>query len=77
VGANDVINNEPYLKEWAIIIADWIKEGLHPYIFTHSPDKVSQPTIARRFHQLLSELIEINPMPAWPVDRQSEQLDLF
>ncbi|GAA5523172.1 DUF72 domain-containing protein [Aliifodinibius salicampi] len=77
VGANDVINNEPYLKEWAIIIADWIKEGLHPYIFTHSPDKVSQPTIARRFHQLLSDLIEINPMPAWPIDRQSEQLNLF
>ncbi len=77
VGANDVINNEPYLKEWAIIIADWIKEGLHPYIFTHSPDKVSQPTIARRFHQLLSDLIEINSMPAWPIDRQSEQLDLF
>lgn len=77
VGANDPLNNEAYLKEWAIIIADWIKEGLHPYIFTHSPDKVSQPKIARRFHQILSELIEINPMPAWPVEGQDEQLDLF
>lgn len=77
VGANDVLNNEAYLKEWAIVIADWIKEGLHPYIFTHSPDKVSQPPIARKFHQLLLELIEINPMPAWPIDRQDEQLDLF
>src|SRR5699024_4691124 len=45
VGANEVANNEPYLKEWAIVTADWIKEGLHPYIFTHSPDKVSQPAI--------------------------------
>ncbi|SHF77031.1 Uncharacterized conserved protein YecE, DUF72 family [Fodinibius roseus] len=77
VGANDVLNNEPYLKEWAIVIADWIKEGLHPYIFTHSPDKVSQPPIARKFHQLLAELIEINPMPPWPVERQNEQLGLF
>ncbi|MCW9706932.1 DUF72 domain-containing protein [Fodinibius salsisoli] len=77
VGANDALNNESYLKEWAIVIADWIKEGLHPYIFTHSPDKVSQPPIARKFHQLLSELIEMEPMPAWPIERQDEQLDLF
>lgn len=77
VGSNDVLNNEPYLKEWAIIVADWIKEGLHPYVFTHSPDRVSQPAIARRFHQILSGLIELNPMPVWPVDRQDEQLGLF
>ena len=77
VGANDALNNEPYLKEWAIVIADWIKEGKHPYIFTHSPDKKSQPAIARKFHQILSELTEMNPMPAWPIERQDEQLDLF
>lgn len=77
VGSNVPAENEPYLKEWAIIIADWIKEGLHPYIFTHSPDKVSQPPIARKFHSLLSEMIEMNPMPAWPIERQNEQLDLF
>ncbi|MDZ7716650.1 MAG: DUF72 domain-containing protein [Balneolaceae bacterium] len=77
VGANDALNNEPYLKEWAIVIADWIKEGKHPYIFTHSPDKKSQPAIARKFHQLLSGLIEMNPMSAWPIERQDEQLDLF
>ena len=77
VGANDAINNEAYLKEWAIIVADWIKEGLHPYVFTHSPDKVSQPQIARSFHSMLSDLIDINPMPTWPIDGQDEQLDLF
>ncbi|MDX1585284.1 MAG: DUF72 domain-containing protein [Balneolaceae bacterium] len=77
VGANDALNNEPYLKEWAIIIADWIKEGLHPYIFTHAPDSKYQPPIARKFHQLLSELIDMNPMPAWPIERQNEQLNLF
>lgn len=77
VGANDALNNEPYLKEWAIIIADWIKEGLHPYVFTHAPDSSKQPPIARKFHQLLSEMIQMNPMPPWPVERQDEQLDLF
>lgn len=77
VGSNDPVPNEPYLKEWAIVVADWIKEGLHPYIFTHSPDKVSQPQNARRFHQLLSDLIDMNPMPKWPKERQNEQMDLF
>lgn len=77
VGSNDPVGNEPYLKEWAIIVADWIKEGLHPYVFTHSPDKVSQPPNAKKFHYLLSKLINIDPMPKWPIDRQDEQLDLF
>jgi len=77
VGSNDPVSNEPYLKEWAIVVADWIKEGLHPYVFTHSPDKVSQPPIARKFHQLLSELIEMDPMPKWPKERQNEQMNLF
>lgn len=77
VGSNDPVGNEPYLKEWAIVVADWIKEGLHPYVFTHSPDKVSQPPIARKFHAFLSQMIEMNPMPKWPVERQDEQMDLF
>ncbi len=77
VGANDVLNNETYLKEWAIVVADWIKEGKHPYIFTHSPNPVGQPPIARRFHQILSGLIEINPMPPSPAERQDKQLGLF
>lgn len=77
VGSNDPVANEPYLKEWAIVVADWIKEGLHPYIFTHTPDKVSQPENARRFHQLLSDLIDMDPMPKWPKERQNEQMDLF
>lgn len=77
VGSNDPVANEPYLKEWAIVVADWIKQGLHPYFFPHSPDKVSQPAIARKFHYLLSELVKMEPMPAWPNERQNEQMNLF
>ena len=77
VGSNDPVGNEAYLKEWAIVVADWIREGLHPYIFTHSPDKVSQPPIARKFHQLLSALVDMEPMPQWPIERQDKQMNLF
>ncbi len=77
VGANDVLNNETLLKEWAIVVADWIKEGKHPYIFTHAPNQIGQPPIARKFHQMLSNLIKVNSMPAAPFERADEQLGLF
>lgn len=75
-GTNDPLNNEVYLKEWAIVVADWINEGLHPYVFIHSPDKISQPKLCTYFHFLLSELIELPPLPEWPINRES-QLGLF
>jgi len=77
VGANDELNNEVYLKEWAIVTADWIKEGLHPYFFIHAPDTFFAPVLARRFHSELSKLIELQPMPEWPSERKDEQLNLF
>lgn len=76
VGTNDKLNNEAYLKEWAIVVADWIKEGKHPYVFIHSPDKVSQPMLNTYFHELLSELIQVPQLPEWPVNREA-QLGLF
>ena len=77
VGANDILNNEAYLKEWAIIVADWIKDDLHPYVFIHAPDTVRGPKLARYFHQVLTRFINLSPMPQWPIDRQNEQLGLF
>lgn len=77
VGSNDILNNEPYLKEWAIIVAEWIGEGLHPYVFIHAPNKVEQPKLCGHFHKLLSELIALPPLPGWPVNFQDKQLGLF
>lgn len=77
VGTNDILNNEPYLKEWAIIVAEWIDDGLHPYVFIHAPDKKEQPKLCRYFHKQLSNLIELSPLPDWPADRQDKQLGLF
>lgn len=77
VGANDILNNEAHLKEWAIITADWIKDGLHPYVFIHSPDTLHAPKLARYFHQVLSRFVDLEPMHQWPVDQQNEQLGLF
>lgn len=77
VGANDVLNNETYLREWAIIIADWIRDGKHPYMFIHAPETLHAPALARFFHKELSKLIGLAPMPDWPVERKDKQLGLF
>lgn len=77
VGANDIANNEAYLKEWAIMIADWIRSGKHPYIFIHSPDTFYAPSLATFFHNELANLIDLAPMPEWPVHRSNKQLGLF
>lgn len=77
VGGNRVIDNEAYLKEWAIILADWIRSGLHPFIFIHTPDTTYAPSLARYFHHELSKLIEIEPLRDWPAERENKQLGLF
>ena len=79
VGVNDPMNNETYLKEWAIIVAEWIKEGKHPYFFVHTPDQYYGPWAARFFHRMLARLMpSVGELPEFPAERpSSEQLDLF
>ena len=76
VGSNDTLNNASYLKEWAIVVADWITSGKHPYIFIHTPDIISQPLVAAYFHEVLGRLIELPPLPNWPANVE-QQLGLF
>lgn len=76
LGTNDILNNEVYLTEWAIVVADWIKDGLHPYVIISTPNLVSEPDLSTHFHKLLVNLIKIAPLPEWPIHRKS-QLDLF
>ena len=76
LGTNDILNNEVYLREWAIVVADWIKEGLHPYVIIQTPDVASEHILSTHFHRLLVGLIKISPLEEWPINRAS-QLGLF
>jgi uncharacterized protein YecE (DUF72 family) len=80
VGHNAVDENEAYLKEWAIVVAEWIKEGLHPYVFIHAPDEYYAPENARFFHNELAKLINLDPLPPFPAEQElpnAGQLGLF
>lgn len=77
VGGNDILSNEAYLKEWAMMAAGWVQKGQLPYLFIHSPDTLHAPKLARYFHSKLRQLTDVGTMPIWPAEREDEQLGLW
>jgi uncharacterized protein YecE (DUF72 family) len=78
VGRNRVELVDQYLAEWAVVVADWIRSGLEPVVFTHAPDDAKAPELARRFCGELSKVLpqgEEIKLPELP--KQPRQLDLF
>ena len=51
VGRNRIELAEHYVQQWLPIIAQWINEGLEPYVFTHAPDDRFAPQFAKLFWQ--------------------------
>ena len=81
VGSNQIEPNLPRLTYIATLVAQWIDQGLDPYLFMHSPDDYVPPQLCRTFHQLLSNHVkekDIGTMPNWPGETVTkEQLNLF
>ena len=76
VGRNTPEQADPWLEELAPAIAEWIGQGLHPYVFIHAPDDTFAPPLAERFHRCLR-----SRLPSLPeLDLRaahSDQLELF
>ena len=74
VGRNDVQRVTPWIREWAPVVAGWIIGGLTPYVFTHTPDELYAPNLARAFHnELQRHTHRVQEMEAWPGESLSEQ----
>lgn len=58
VGRNNVIESRMWIEEWVDVVAGWIRDGLNPYVFTHSPDDTLAPEFAREFHARLTDVLE-------------------
>ncbi len=72
VGRNQLSDVTPWIEEWAPVIADWLQQGLTPYIFTHAPDDRFAPEFARMLHnRIRSFRPELPPMPPWPGEKPS------
>ena len=80
VGRNELERNLPWIHEWSLKIAGWIKAGLHPLVFTHCPDERFAPYFARMFHEELLRHVDGSPMSPWAGESEShppKQLELF
>lgn len=81
IGRNDPALVEKWCDEWAPIVADWIRDGLTPYVFTHAPHDLFAPDLTRLFHaHLMRELPDLAPLPQWPAEvapKREQQLKLF
>ncbi len=80
VGRNNLELSANVIAQWSKIVAGWLKNGLTPYIFAHTPNDQFAPEMARLFEQsvrnhvgeLAREWPEIPRLPAKP-----RQLDLL
>ena len=82
VGRNNLDEVQPWIAEWAPIIASWLKAGLSPFVFTHAPDDRYAPEFARRLHREIRQFVpEIAELPKWAgyseADDQFIQRTLF
>ena len=81
IGRNSIEEVQPWIDEWSPIIAEWLRSGLDPYIFTHAPDDRYAPRFARRLHDAIRQYLpEIPPPAAWPGEQEpplERQLSLF
>ena len=82
VGRNRIEDTQPWIDQWAPTIADWLQQGLSPFVFTHAPDDKYAPAFARQMHQSISmNLLSLPALPPWPGETEQsaklKQLDLF
>lgn len=79
IAANTVQESEARLQFVVQKVAGWIKEGRQPYVMVHTPDCIQAPQLARRFHELLSERVQIRQMLPWEGESEAPppQLSLF
>lgn len=62
IGRNKAGEVQPFVEEWAVRIAEWINNGLTPYVFTHAPDDTFAPDLAGQLHAAVRrQLVVLQP----------------
>lgn len=74
IGRDNLDLVQPWIDDWASIVAEWLCAGLSPFVFTHTPNDFFAAEFAQRFHRRLSELIPtLPPFPKPPAELQSQK----
>lgn len=78
VGHPNLHENTPYLLPWVHKLANWLKQGLQPFVFFHMADNAEAPWLAALFFTLLAQHYPDIPRPVWQLPAYSApQIDLF
>lgn len=66
------------IEQWVIKIAQWLNEGLVPYVFFHTPDNALAPEFAQLFCEKLAALVaDIDLIALDNAEEEGAQSDLF
>ena len=66
IGRNDISLTKPWVRQWVPTIANWIDNGLQPFVFLHSPDDRFAPEFARLFqNELASRVKSVAAIDQW------------
>lgn len=75
VGRNTVSESVTALEFWVERVACWLEEGIDVCFFTHTPDDLMAPQLARLWHQLLRvRLPRLPPLAPFPGEREAQDL---
>jgi uncharacterized protein YecE (DUF72 family) len=78
IGRNDAKEISMHWEKWSIQIAEWIRAGLQPWIFTHAPDDTYAPQLARLLHEMVRiQLPQLPELPQLKPPNDLKQLLLF
>lgn len=56
--------NPDFWRPWVEVCARWVREGLDPYVFVHTPDNIESPRLALDFAaEVAARLAEDAPLP--------------
>lgn len=72
IGRDNLDLVQPWIDEWTAIVAEWLRNGLSPFVFTHAPNDFFAFEFAQRFHRRLGDLVPtLPPLPKPPAELQS------
>lgn len=78
IGRNNPAEVADHWEKWSIQIANWIRDGYEPWVFTHAPDDTYAPGLARLLHDMIRiQLPELFELPNLELKRPMTQLRLF
>lgn len=77
IGQTNLDASLEHWQPWVAKVSEWLRAGLEPHVFTHTPDNRQAPELARRFWDLVaSEVDNLTKPPTQLVGQKQMGLDL-